>query len=101
MLPPMIIYKGAVHHRGWYTELEEAEGDADVKGAWRGTVIYLFNPDAVLTKLFVYISEVRHYYRPPPLNPTSFSTHHKTAEISVSRPSILLPSFTQISSFYK
>ena len=25
----MVIYKGATHYRGWYTELEEAEGDAD------------------------------------------------------------------------
>ena len=37
------------------TELEDAEGDADVKGAWRGTGIHPFNPDAVLTKLFGYI----------------------------------------------
>ena len=30
----MIIYKGAAHYRGWYTELEEAEGDVDVKFAY-------------------------------------------------------------------
>ena len=51
----MIIYKGAAHYRGRYTELEDAEGDADVKGAWRGIGIHPFNPDAVLTKLFGYI----------------------------------------------
>ena len=53
-----------------------------------------------LQSFWINISEVHHYSPPPPLNPTSFSTHHTTAEISVSRPSILLPSFTQISSFY-
>ena len=47
----MIIYKGAAHSRGWYTELEEAEGDTYVKLAWRGTGIHPFNPDAVHTKL--------------------------------------------------
>jgi hypothetical protein len=50
--------------------------------------------------LDTYNRSTHHYSPPPPLNPTSFSTHHTTAEISVSRPSILLPSFTQISSFY-
>ena len=48
----MIIYKGAAHYQGWYTKLEDAEGDADVKVAWCGTGIHPFNPDAVLTKPF-------------------------------------------------
>ena len=30
----MVIYKGAAHYRGWYTELEEAEGDGDAKFAY-------------------------------------------------------------------
>ena len=51
----MIIYMGAAHYRGWYTELEDAEGGADVKGAWRGAGIHPFNPDAVLAKLFGHI----------------------------------------------
>ena len=34
VLPPMIIYKGAAHYRGWYTELEEAEGDLDANFAY-------------------------------------------------------------------
>ena len=51
----MIIYKGDSHYRGWYTELEDADGDANVNGAWCGTGIHPFNPDAVLTKLFGYI----------------------------------------------
>ena len=48
----MIIYKGAAHYRGWYTELEDADGDANVNGAWCGTGIHPFKPDAVLIKLF-------------------------------------------------
>ena len=88
----MIIYMGDAHYRGWYTEYEDSEGDADVKGAWRGTGIHPFNPDAVLAKLFGHISAVHHYSLPPPLNPTSFSIHHTTAEIFVSRPPIMLPS---------
>ena len=34
MLPPIAIYKGAAHYRGWCTELEEAEGGADAKFAY-------------------------------------------------------------------
>ena len=34
VLPPMVIYKGAGHYRGWYTELEESEGDGDAKFAY-------------------------------------------------------------------
>ena len=33
VLPPTAIYKRSVHYRSWYTELEEAEGDADAKFA--------------------------------------------------------------------
>ena len=33
ILPPMVIYKGAAHYRGWYTELGEEESDADAKFA--------------------------------------------------------------------
>ena len=32
-LAPMVIYKGAGHYRGWYTELGEAEGGGDAKFA--------------------------------------------------------------------
>ena len=30
----MIIYKGAAHYRGWYTELEGAEGGLDARFAY-------------------------------------------------------------------
>ena len=30
----MVIYKGAGHYRGWYTELGEAESDGDAKFAY-------------------------------------------------------------------
>ena len=33
VLSPTVIYKEAAHYRSWYTELEEAEGDADAKFA--------------------------------------------------------------------
>ena len=29
ILSPMVIYKGAAHYRGWYTELGEEKEDAD------------------------------------------------------------------------
>ena len=43
----MVIYKGAAHYRGWYTELGEEEGDADAIFAYssKGST-----PGAVLTK---------------------------------------------------
>ena len=34
ILPPMVIYKGAAHYRGWYTEPGEEESDADAKFAY-------------------------------------------------------------------
>ena len=33
VLLPTVIYKGAAHYRSWYTELKEAEGDADARFA--------------------------------------------------------------------
>lgn len=64
----------------WHNEVEGAEGDAGAK----------FTYSLKGQRLNDNINEVHHYvYPPPPLNPTSFSTRHTTAEISVSRPSIL------------
>ena len=68
----MIISEGAAHSRGWYTELEDAEGDAGVKGAWRGTGIHPFNPDAVLTKL------LDAYKRSAPFLPPTTPQSHKS-----------------------
>ena len=61
----MIIYKGAAHYRGWYTELEDSEGDADVKRAWCGTDIQPFNSDAA------FISFLDSYKRSAPLLPST------------------------------
>ena len=67
----MIIYQGAAHLRGWYTELEDAEGDADVNGAWRGTGNHPFNSDGVLTKL------LDQYKRSAPLLPSTTPQSYK------------------------
>ena len=66
ILPTMVIYKGAAHYRGLYTELGE-EGGADA--------IFAYSPKDTTRmqslQSFQDISEV-HRYPPPHLNPTSF-----------------------------
>ena len=89
ILPPMVIYKGAGHYRGWYTELGEAEGEHGMV-----LVSILSTPMRSLPSS-PDISEV-HHYPPLPLNLSSSSKHHTTAETSATRPSTPLLLSAQI-----
>ena len=94
VLPPMVIYKGATHYRGWYTELEEAEDDANAKFAYSPKGYTTNELEMAWLQRFNTKSEVYHY--PPPLDPSSSLTRRTTAETSAKRHSMLLASLAQI-----
>ena len=93
--PPMVIYKGSAHYRGWYTELEEAEGDADAKFAYSPKGYTTNELEMAWLQHFNTKSEVYHY-PPPPLDPSGSLTRRTTAETSAKRHSVLLASLAQI-----